>query len=79
MQPPFHDVAQIKHEAVHRVSHDPGMQVPTPWSLLGAGLILSSTLMLGVFERKKDIEVKEHVIASRRSGRLQVLGSRGMS
>ena len=35
------------------------MQVPTPLSLLGSALILSSTFMLGIFERKKDKQVEE--------------------
>ena len=33
--------------------------MPTPWSLLGSALILLSTLLLGIFERKKDKQVEE--------------------
>lgn len=33
-----------------------GMQVPTIWSLVGAVLICSTTLCLGVFERAKKAE-----------------------
>lgn len=30
------------------------MQVPTKWSILGSLLILSSTFMMGLFEKKRD-------------------------
>ena len=35
------------------------LQVPTIFSVLGSLLILSSTLMLGVFEKRKDKVVEE--------------------
>lgn len=37
-------------------------EVPTKWSLLGSTLILSSTLMMGVFERKKDRQIEDQPV-----------------
>ena len=37
------------------------------FSLLGSLLILSSTLMLGVFEKRKDKEVEQEIISRRAS------------
>ena len=57
------------------------LQVPTIWSFVGAVLICSTTLLLGVFERKKKEDpaashAKQDMAAAREDGYSQLPGGR---